>query len=147
MDFRKALRDLEQTPDDVADEYVASVVNQVSEWAAANGHAALVRDWTPAASRLQARRYLAEAIATTAIEPDGPLTANDVAEQLGVTSETVIEWIKAGQLKGANVGKGMQRGRYRILPSDLDAFLRSRQPERPDARSPRKASSVKNYRA
>lgn len=57
------------------------------------------------------------------------LTPPRVAKQLGVDPATVIGWIRSGQLKAANVGKGGQRPRYRIRPSDLDQFLKSRQPQ------------------
>lgn len=57
------------------------------------------------------------------------LTPPQVAEQLGVDPATVICWIRSGQLKASNVGKGAQRPRYKIRQSDLDQFLKSRQPQ------------------
>jgi excisionase family DNA binding protein len=62
------------------------------------------------------------------------LTPPQVARQLGVDPATVIGWIRSGEMKASNVGKGSQRPRYRIQQSDLDAFLRKRQPEKPAAR-------------
>jgi excisionase family DNA binding protein len=57
------------------------------------------------------------------------LTPPQVARQLSVDASTVIGWIRSGELKGSNIGKGSQRPRYRIQQSDLEAFLKSRQPE------------------
>ena len=57
------------------------------------------------------------------------LTPPQVAKQLSVDPATVINWIRSGELKASNVGKGAQRPRYRILRGDLDAFLESRQPQ------------------
>jgi excisionase family DNA binding protein len=125
MNFRKLLHDLEQVPDDVADEYVAGIVNLVSQWASANGHADLVRDWTPAASRLEARRYLAEAIAVTKTQEDGTITPSQVAKRLGVRSERVLAWIKSGKLKASNLGT--KRPRYRVTQDDLSTFLKEQQ--------------------
>jgi excisionase family DNA binding protein len=69
------------------------------------------------------------------------LTPPQVAKQLGVDPATVIGWIRSKQLRASNVGKGEQRPRYRIQQSDLDAFLKTRQPEPP---SPRKQRSQKS---
>lgn len=57
------------------------------------------------------------------------LTPPRVAKQLGVDPATVIAWIRSGQLKASNIGQGDQRPRYRIQPSELESFLRKRQPE------------------
>lgn len=49
-------------------------------------------------------------------------SALDVARMCGVVNQTVINWIKSGQLK-AIVTPG---GQYRITPDDLFVFLRKR---------------------
>lgn len=126
MDFKRLLADLDACPDDCADEIAAGIVNQVSAWAVNNGHAALVCDWTPAASRVEVRRYLAAAIAATT-PPPTVLTPPEIAKQLGADPATVIQWIRSGQLKASNLATG-QRPRYVIQPSDLEAFLKARQP-------------------
>ena len=72
----------------------------------------------------------------------GPLTVKAVADQLGVAVETVSDWIKSGQLKASNVGKGTKRGRYRIQESDLEEFLENRQPAKPAKRQPAPVASV-----
>lgn len=65
------------------------------------------------------------------------LTPPQVAKQLGVDPATVISWIRSGQLKASNLGKGDQRPRYRVQPGDLDAFLKKRQPTLQSSRKPR----------
>jgi len=131
MNIQKLLADLDGCPDDCAETFAAGIVNTVSKWVAENGHLSLVRDWTPAAEPIEVKRYLAECIHSTA----GPkrerntLSPPEVAQQLGVTPETVIGWIKSGTLKATNVGKGKTRPRYRIQQSNIDLFLLSRQPE------------------
>jgi hypothetical protein len=67
------------------------------------------------------------------------LSPPQVATQLGVDPATVIGWIRSGQLKASNVGKGGRRPRYRVQQNDLDAFMRKRQPvEKPAARQLRR---------
>jgi len=54
------------------------------------------------------------------------LTAQQVADELNVTVETVREWIKTGELAATRLGPS-NRGRiYAISPGDLDEFLRQR---------------------
>ncbi|MCZ0811411.1 MAG: helix-turn-helix domain-containing protein [Pseudomonadota bacterium] len=45
-------------------------------------------------------------------------TVKDVAELLKVSEVTVRRWIKDGELRAIDIGKG-----WRIGPGDLDAFL------------------------
>ncbi|MFC1759716.1 helix-turn-helix domain-containing protein [Planctomycetota bacterium] len=58
------------------------------------------------------------------------LTPPQVAEQLGVAPETVVTWIKNGDLKASNLAKAT-RPRYVVTPGDLDSFLKKRQPQPP----------------
>ncbi|MBX3427597.1 MAG: hypothetical protein KF688_18095 [Pirellulales bacterium] len=138
MNFQKLLRDLEQAPDDVADEYVAGIVNQVSEWAAANGHAALVREWTPAATRLEARRYLAEAIAATKTAPnDELLTLDQAADILGYSASglrKIITQTKAGKpgIQFSQIGNGPIKFKREWL--DEFAVANSTMPRQPRPR-------------
>jgi excisionase family DNA binding protein len=72
---------------------------------------------------------------------DEILTVAQVAEQFGVTPQTVRAWIDSGKLKGGRVGKA-----YRILRRDVYAMVeraaverqaREReQPEQRDLREP-----------
>jgi excisionase family DNA binding protein len=79
-------------------------------------------------------------------EPDA-LTPPEAAKRLGVTPETVIGWIKSGQLKASNVGKGVAKPRYKIQQANLDKFMASRQPESLPLTPTARKSSTKNYRS
>jgi excisionase family DNA binding protein len=51
------------------------------------------------------------------------LKPKQVAERLGVNSDKVLAWIRAGELSAINVAqKASGRPRYRIDPVDLAAF-------------------------
>jgi excisionase family DNA binding protein len=54
---------------------------------------------------------------------DRLFTAREVAERLGLSTWTVMEWLKAGRLKGVKIGKA-----WRVKESDLEAFLESPPP-------------------
>ena len=49
----------------------------------------------------------------------------DVAENLGVDSRTVREWVRKGELKAVNVSrnKDSRKARLRILEKDIADFL------------------------
>jgi predicted site-specific integrase-resolvase len=55
------------------------------------------------------------------------MTVRQVANQLAVDTAAVTSWIRSGQLKASNVGKGLIRLRWRIALVDLKAFLVRRQ--------------------
>ncbi len=59
------------------------------------------------------------------------MTPPAVAKQLAVAAETVIAWIRSGELRGFNVGSGAHKPRYRISREALAAFIRGRQVETP----------------
>jgi excisionase family DNA binding protein len=60
------------------------------------------------------------------------LTPPMVAARLGVAAETVIGWIRDGELRAANVARrGCRRPRYRVDPADLEAFLAARRTNAP----------------
>ena len=65
------------------------------------------------------------------------MTPPEIAEQLGTAPETVVGWIKSGQLKGSNLATDY-RPRYVVTPDDLAKFLESRQLQPP---VPRKAKA------
>lgn len=52
---------------------------------------------------------------------DEMLTVDDVARELSVHPETVRQWIRDGELIALDISK-----EYRILRSDLNAFLATR---------------------
>ena len=49
-------------------------------------------------------------------------TVKEVADRLKVAQATVRHWIKAGDLRAIDIGKG-----WRIADADLDAFLAQHQ--------------------
>ena len=53
------------------------------------------------------------------------LTVEEIAEELRVHAETVRQWIRDGDLIALDISK-----EYRILRSDLDAFLAQRRGRR-----------------
>lgn len=65
--------------------------------------------------------------------PRTVLTPPEIAEQLATAPETVVGWIKSGQLKASNLSTGT-RPRYVVTPDDLSSFLKSRQPQPPAKR-------------
>jgi hypothetical protein len=65
------------------------------------------------------------------------LTPPAIARRLGVAAETVIGWIRSGELIGSNVAKpSCTRPRFRVDPTDLAAFLAARRPDAPPAVKP-----------
>lgn len=46
------------------------------------------------------------------------LSTSDIAEKLGVTRQTVFNWIKSGKLFGLKIG-----GTWRVYQEDFDAFI------------------------
>lgn len=60
---------------------------------------------------------------TTAATPARFLTPPQVARLYVTAPETVIGWIRAGELRAINVARrGATRPRYRIAPADLAVF-------------------------
>ena len=58
------------------------------------------------------------------------LTPGQVAERLQVKERTVLDWLRAGELRGLKLGR-----LWRIRPDDLEKFLAAAAPKA----SPRKA--------
>jgi excisionase family DNA binding protein len=50
------------------------------------------------------------------------LTVSDIADQLQVDEQTVRRWIRAGKIKARSLGG---KAGYRVLPSDLSAYMKS----------------------
>lgn len=57
-------------------------------------------------------------------EAEELLTAQDVADRLRVTVETVRRWLRDGDLVGVQLG---DRAGYRIRRSELERFLAARE--------------------
>jgi excisionase family DNA binding protein len=49
-------------------------------------------------------------------------TVQELAERLEVAEATVRQWIRSGELRAIDIGKG-----WRIADTDLDQFLRARE--------------------
>lgn len=49
-------------------------------------------------------------------------TVQELAERLEVAEATVRQWIKSGELRAIDIGKG-----WRIADSDLERFLKARE--------------------
>jgi len=62
-------------------------------------------------------------------------TVKDVADRLKVAEATVRHWIKQGELRAIDIGKG-----WRIADTDLEHFLHRHQtaPRAPNGSDPRK---------
>lgn len=59
------------------------------------------------------------------------LTPDEVAQELSVTSATVLNWVKIGTLRGFKLGRG-RNSPVRILRADVDALIAASE-VRPDA--------------
>jgi excisionase family DNA binding protein len=60
---------------------------------------------------------------TTGAAMERWLTVQQICERLQVSDQTVRRWLKSGTLPGKNLGG---KAGYRILESDLDAFMTRR---------------------
>ena len=49
-------------------------------------------------------------------------TTRELADQFGVTPETILRYVRAGELRGIRL-PGTVRGRLRFDPADIDAWL------------------------
>jgi excisionase family DNA binding protein len=58
------------------------------------------------------------------------LTVPEVSEELRVSERTVLNWLRAGRLKGYRLG-GPRAG-WRIERADVDRFIAQQKGERPD---------------
>jgi excisionase family DNA binding protein len=93
----------------------------------------------------ETRRILAECLAACPEPSRDTLTPPEVAKQLSVSSDTVLAWIRSGELAAANIAsRTSNRPRWIIKKTDLDRYLKGRQPE--TAAPPKKLeSSFKRY--
>ncbi|HLZ70001.1 MAG TPA: helix-turn-helix domain-containing protein [Dehalococcoidia bacterium] len=62
---------------------------------------------------------------------DQLLRVPQVAQRLGLSTATVLAWLRDGRLKGFRLG-GTRAG-WRVRAEDLDAFIADRAGERGDA--------------
>ena len=128
---------------------LAELIDEASRRAAAAGlpeavSACQVRPG-PVGTELARRVLSACLVACRGDNNSSTLTVNQAAGRAKVAPDTVRDWIHAGKLKAANVGKGQQKGRYRIAPADFEAFMAARQPEKPAPRRRRVTTGFKRY--
>lgn len=50
-------------------------------------------------------------------------STKQISDMLGVTEQTVREWLKSGEMKGLKVGG---RGQWRVSEDDLNNYLKER---------------------
>ena len=78
-------------------------------------------------------------------------TVQDIQNRYSVTVHTVLQWIRAGELKAVNVGRrpGAKKPRWRITQAALDAFeqLRTPSPPMPRTRRPKRSGEVAEFYA
>ena len=66
--------------------------------------------------------------------PPPALSPRDVGQQLRVSKDTVLDWIRSGALQAIDVRRPCSsRARYRITWDALESFKRARQKGREDA--------------
>ena len=67
-------------------------------------------------------------------------TIKEIAEQERVAIETVLMWVKRGDLQAYNVGRapGLGKPRWRIAEASLEAFRQLRTPSPPTPKAKRK---------
>ena len=66
--------------------------------------------------------------------PPPALSPRDVGQQLRVSKDTVLDWIRAGALQAIDVRRPYSsRARYRITWDALESFKQARQKGRQDA--------------
>ena len=70
------------------------------------------------------------------------LTPPEIAKLLRVSNTKLLGWIRRGELTAINVGNG-HRPRFRISPDNLDAFLKTREFQRPPKVTTRKRQPPK----
>jgi excisionase family DNA binding protein len=66
--------------------------------------------------------------------PPPALSPRDVSQQLRVSKDTVLDWIRSGDLQAIDVRRPCSsRARYRIMWDALESFKASRQKGRQDS--------------
>lgn len=75
------------------------------------------------------------------------MTPPEVGRLLRVAPETVVGWIRSGELRGVNVGSGAKRPRFRVSAEALADFelRRTVRPPVKPVRRRKRLEHVKNY--
>lgn len=87
---------------------------------------------------------------TPVVSPDPAryLTPPEIANRFGCKPETVIAWIRSGELAAINLARrGSLRPRYRVSPEALATFEQTRSvvPRTPPVSKPRQNPAVKRF--
>jgi Helix-turn-helix domain len=71
-------------------------------------------------------------------------TVQDIQERYSVTVNTVLGWIRSGELRAVNVGRhlGKKKPRWRITQQALEAFEQLRTPTPPPPKMPRRKQAA-----
>ena len=73
------------------------------------------------------RKVISELVTPPKPETGELLTTSEAADRLKCSTKTIINYIEVGKIKTVNVNRGTgKRCRYKILKSDLEAFIKSR---------------------
>ena len=75
-------------------------------------------------------------------------TPPQIAARYGCKAETVVGWIRSGELKALNLAKrGSMKPRFRVSPEALEAFelARSVVPREPTVRRPQRDLQIKRF--
>ena len=81
-------------------------------------------------------------------DPARYLTPSEIANRFGCKPETVIAWIRSGELAAIDLARrGSLRPRYRISPEALATFEQTRSvvPRTPPVRVPRQNPKIKRF--
>jgi hypothetical protein len=142
--MNSAARQLENTDTELG---IVNPAGQIDErynhWLGVTGSpeasATLVLAEVQSASRPAANEHVGNQRKSDALNP------RDVAKELRVSPDTVLTWVRTKQLPAANIATG-SRPRWIIQRSDLDSFLKSRQPQPTITRRNRRDGGFRKYR-
>ena len=77
------------------------------------------------------------------------LTVREVAERYGVGEQTVLGWVRSGQLRAINVGRSpaAKKPRWRITAEALETFqlVRTHSPPQPARRRRKRQAEVAEF--
>ncbi|HEY0984835.1 helix-turn-helix domain-containing protein [Schlesneria sp.] len=82
------------------------------------------------------------------VDPARYQTPPEIAARYGCKPETVIGWIRSGELKAINLAKrGAMKPRFRVSPDALEAFelARSVVPREPTVKRPPRDLNIKRF--
>lgn len=61
------------------------------------------------------------------------VSADDLAEILGVNADTIRDWVRSGHLPSVNIGSGKQRPRLRFNVEEVQLWIAARTSRTPAA--------------